>query len=155
MEIKPGIGIGTIHFGMTAEEIAELMQLENHPRDESISASKDGANQLLEFAGHGLAFELYADESFRLCSIGVRGSGYKLFGRDIYGMPKSVVKRHLLRSANEIPKDENYSLRGSSKFECLDYDRLGLLIWLLDGNVTHLDLSVWYEPDNETIIWPA
>jgi len=41
-----------------------------------------------------------------------------------------------------------------SKCECLSQDKLGLMLWFDEGQLSKVHCSYLFEADNETIIWP-
>lgn len=84
MEIKPGIGIGEIKFGITEDELIRLLGKPHYIKyGEYIKDSGDLNRELIYRIV--LSFTFDSEDNYRLCTISVNDSGYKIYGRDIIG----------------------------------------------------------------------
>ncbi|PCK02915.1 MAG: hypothetical protein COA42_21810 [Alteromonadaceae bacterium] len=155
MDIKPGIGLGDIKYGITIEELIQLLgKPDQIDEEECFEGSGEWTRDLLYFS-RGLNFTFDKADDYRLGVITVLGSGYRLLGKELFGLPKDAVKRLLAKATSEISKIEDWTWTEEDSLECLDHDGLGMLFWFHSGYLSEIQCGCLFEADNETVIWPA
>ena len=148
MNILPGIGIGSIKYGIT-----ELELIANLGKPDKV-IEEDEENRELYYAEKNLFFSFCQEDGFRLGMVTISGSGYPIFKKDIFGLSLKSVKVFLAKNTSEIPEYEEHINNNTELTESLNYNSMGILIWFESGSLTEMQCSYLFEPDNETIIWP-
>jgi len=154
MEILSGIGIGSIKYGITETELIELIGRPDKVDESEYILGSGEYHRILWYPNRNVHFTFDQSDNFRLGCITILGRGHKIFNRDIIGLPQSTVKSFLSKYTNEIPKYEEHIIWENEPHECLDYDKLGILLWFDFGNLTEMQCSYLFEQDCETEIWP-
>jgi len=114
MEIKPGIGIGVINFGIAEEELIKLLGKPHYVKcGEYVKGSGDSYRELIYLKGLSLTFD--SGDNYRLGTVSVNDNGYKVYGRDLIGLPINVVKYFMSKQVAEVPKYEDCSSIESPK----------------------------------------
>ena len=154
MIINPGIGIGTIKFGITEKDlIVCLGEPDVVDEEEYIEGSGDWYRELW-YHNSNISFSFDKEENYRLGAIAVVGSGYPLFGKELFNMPLSFVNRFVSKATGEIPKYEDWTSDEQNTLECLTHSGLSIIFWFESGNLSKMDCGVFFKSDNETIDWP-
>jgi hypothetical protein len=154
MQIKPGIGIGSIKFGISESNLIELLGEPDFIDVEEYIEGKGDWHRVLWYIALNLNFTFDKEDGFRLRLISVVGYNHHLYGRDLFGLSKEVVRAYLSKRSEEIPKYENWSSDDSGQLECIDYDSLGMMIWFESNVLTKIESSYLFADDGETILWP-
>ena len=153
MEIKPGIGIGQIKFGISEEELVALLgQPYSIKEGEYVENSGDLNRELIY--QEGLSFTFDSEDDYRLGCISIRNQGHKLFGRDLIGMPIEAVRSFMSKQLSEIPKYEEWSSEESPNHVLLDYDSFDIFLWFNDDLLDEIQFSYLFSEDNNTVKWP-
>ena len=153
MEIKPGIGIGEIKFGITEEELIKLLGKPHRVKCGEYVKNSGDLNLELIYR-KGLSFTFDSEDNFRLCTICVNDNGYKIYGRDIIGLPMNAVKSFMSKQVGEVPKYEDWSSIESPDHILLDYDSLGIFLWFNDDLLDEIQFSYLFYEDDNTVKWP-
>ena len=153
MEIKPGIGIGQIKFGISEEELVTLLGKPHSVEAGEYVENSGDLNRKLIYQ-EGLSFTFDLEDNYRLCCISIRNQGYKLFGRDLIGLPLAIVRSFMSKQLSEIPKYEDWSSEESPNHVLLDYDSLGMLLWFNDDLLDEIQCSYLFFEDDQTVKWP-
>ncbi len=155
MNIQPGTGIGNCKYGISEEELISLLgKPDRIIEDEYVEGQGDWSRELW-YSPRNITFTFNQDDEFRLGGITVMGSGYPLFSKDLFSLSLKFVKSFLSKKVNEIPKYCDHSYLEHSTHECLSFDKLGMLFWFDDDNLSEIQCSYLFEEDNETVIWPT
>ena len=155
MNIIPGIGIGNIQYGITEFELISILgEPDRIDEEEYIEGSGDWHRELW-FSPRNLSFTFNKDDDFRLGTITIMGSGYTLFGNDLFNAPKKLVRQTVSSNSGELLPTEDYSYIENEPHECLNSDLLGIMFWFDSDNLSEMQCSYLFESDNETVIWPA
>jgi hypothetical protein len=153
MDIKPGIGIGQIKFGISEEQLIAILGKPIFVKEgEYIEKSGDYSREL--FYQKDLSFTFDTEDSYRLGLITIRNSGHLLYGRDLIGLPMAFVKSIISKKVSEIPKYKNWSHENALNHISLDYDKLGLCFWFDNDLLDEIQCSYLFHEDGDTVIWP-
>ncbi|MFT4927501.1 MAG: hypothetical protein ACI8WB_003612 [Phenylobacterium sp.] len=154
MNITPGVGVGQAKFGITETDLINLLgKPDIIELEEYIEGAGDWYRELW-YSHRNITFTFNEEDGYRLSSISITGSGYLLFDRDIFGLPKQFVSHFIAKKTYEIAKNEDWTWDEENSFECLDHDGLGIMFWFKSGNLSIIECRYLYEPDEETVIWP-
>ncbi|USD20465.1 hypothetical protein MJO52_15475 [Microbulbifer variabilis] len=153
MNIEPGVGIGEIKYGIFEKDLIRILgNPDRIEKGEYVEGSGDW-HRVLWYSHKNLSFTFDKEDDYRLGVITVMGSGYPLFGKDLFNLPKNTVRDFITKVTNEIPKFEDHSF-DSDPHECLDHNSLGIIFWFDSGDLSEMQCSYLFETDNETVKWP-
>jgi len=154
MNIIPGTGIGSVNFGISEFDlIAALGKSFSIEESEYTQGGGDWYRTLL-FEHLSLSFTFDKEDCDRLTTITVFGPNHLLFGKDLFDLSLSDINRFIAIKTKEIAINEDYSCRENESFECLDHESLAIIFWFKNKRLTKMDCTYFFEPDNETVIWP-
>lgn len=155
IEIKPGVGVGSVYFG------CPLSVIEKHyGKPDIVETGSFGDDLFREYIYelHGVEFRYDKDkdeEDFQLINISIRSMGYSLFGKDLYKWPKAEAVRHVSIHTREIPVYSPLRMEeGVAEYECVEYVRTGISLYFLDGHISSIEVMLNFEDDGDTPIWP-
>jgi hypothetical protein len=154
-EILPGVGLGSIKFGMTREQVKKITgkpdEIEKVPgfdtevNDELESWHYDE----MEFS---LVFD--ADYDWRLVSIAISDPFFSFNGHHIVGMSKTEIIDFLNDMKIEISNIEDVSDLENPDLTLIESDEEGIMIWVAEDEVVEIQILPDVEEDGETLIWP-
>lgn len=154
-QIIPGVGIDSLKFGMTRDEIRNLMgapeEIDNIPDedDKMIDSLESWFYDELELT---LVFD--EDYEWRLVSIALSDEHYTLFGDSIVGRPVPDVIDILKKHKVEITDRVDASDPENPDMEIIESENEGLMIWAMDGEVIEIQIVPEMDEDGSTLIWP-
>jgi hypothetical protein len=154
-DIIPGVGLGTIKFGMTRDEVKNIAgkpdEIENVPGfDEEVNDELESWHyDEYEFS---LVFD--AEYEWRLVSIAVSDPYFLFEGKSIIGMPKNEVMDLLNKANIEISNVEDLSDEETPDLELVESDEAGLMVWFENEEAIEMQILPDVEDDGETLIWP-
>ncbi len=154
MEIVPGIGLGSIKFGISEYELINHIGKPDIIEEEEYIADSGDWHRTLRYIARNLYFIFNKEDNFRLGDITIMCSGFTLFKKDLFGVPIDIVKKVMSKKINEIPKYKDYSWDRTQPHELLEYDGLSMNLWFDSGNLSEIQFSYLFESDGNTIIWP-
>jgi hypothetical protein len=153
MEIKPGIGVGQIKFGMDEQELKKIYGQPALIKEGEYVENSGDLNREWVYS-NGISFTFDKEDDYRLGIISVTKKGFTLFGRDLIGVPFESVRSFMSKQSYEIPKKEDWSSEESPNHVLLDYDSIGLFLWFNDDILDEIQFSYQFLSDNNTIDWP-
>ncbi|MDH5674086.1 MAG: hypothetical protein OEZ06_18155 [Myxococcales bacterium] len=152
MEIKPGIGLGSIRFGFEEGLVTRMLGKPDRVEEaEFVERSGDWYREL-SFGHLSASFRFDKEDDFKLGNITIDGRGHTLFGGDLHGRSRAFVIRFLGAGANELPQLVDRDL--DIDYECLSYKRMGVMLFFHDGCLDEIQYGYLFEPDDNTAIWP-
>jgi len=154
MNIVPGIGVGEIEYGMTEEEVIKHLGKPDKIDEEEYVEGTGDWHRVLWYSPRNVNFTFNKEDDYRLGTITIMGSGYKLFNKELFNAPKSLVRKIVIEHFRELMPIEDYTLLENEPHECLNSDELGIMFWFDSDNLSEMQCGYLYESDNETIIWP-
>jgi hypothetical protein len=154
-EIIPGVGLGTLKFGMTRDEVKKLVgkpdEIENLPGFE------EEVNDELEswhYDEHEFSLVFDADYDWKLVSIAVSDPYFTFHGKNIIGMDKQETLDLLSNLGIEISNEEDLSDEENPDLELIESEDAGLMVWFANDEVIEIQILPDVEEDGETLIWP-
>jgi hypothetical protein len=154
-QIIPGVGIDTLKFGMTKDEVRALMgapeEIDNIPDedDQMIDSLESWFYDELELT---LVFD--EDYDWRLVSIAISDAHYTLFGDPIVGKPLYEVLDILKKHKVEITDRVDASDAETPDMEIIESENEGMMIWAMDGEAIEIQIVPEMDQDGSTLIWP-
>ncbi len=153
VEILPGIGLGKLKFGMTRDEVQEILGKPNH--QEVTHYGEDESDQSDAWEYHPLRLDLSFEEAedWRLVIISVSSEDYTFKGSSLIGLDIDELMEELDLLGISDLEIEDMSSEDNPEQKLISSDLLGLNFWL------HKDIleEIQWGPqfiDDETIKWP-
>lgn len=109
MEIKPGIGVGEVHYGMTEQEVISKLGRPDRVDESEYVEGIGNINRELWYSSRNITFTFDEEDDFRLGVITIMGSSYRLFGKELFGLELEKTKKIVTRESGEIPRFEDWS----------------------------------------------
>lgn len=155
-EINFGTGIGDLRFGMTKDEVKNLMG--NPSEIENIPGIDDEINDdLVSWHYDDNEISLVFDKMYdwRLVSISASDPSFLLHGKSIVGMPLEEFEDFFENLGIEITNSEDLSDEENPDFYLLESEDVGLLVWFDEGAAVEFQILPDVAEDGESIIWPS
>jgi hypothetical protein len=154
-EIQFGEGIDALRFGMTKDEVKNLLgtpdEIENIPGiDEAVN--DDLVSWHYDEKEISLVFDKLYD--WKLVSISASDPYYTLHGKPVVGMPLEEFEEFFENLGIEISNSEDLSDEENPDFYMLESEDVGLLVWFDEGHAVEFQILPDVAEDGETIIWP-
>ena len=154
MKIKPGIGIGPIKYGISEHELITILGFPDKIEEEEHVKDSGDWHRCLWYFPQNLYFTFDKEDGYRLGTITIMGSGYKLFEKELFNATKSLVRKSISTHTNEWLSVEDFTIIEGEPHECMGSDKLGIIFWFDSNNLSEMQCSYLFEPDGNTIIWP-
>lgn len=154
MKIEPGIGLGEIKYGINEDDLISLLGKPDRIEESEYVEGTGNWHRELWYSHRNISFTFDLEDNYRLGLITIMGSGYPLFGKELFGLPQNIVRSFVAKATKEIPKYEDWTWDEDETHECLDHNGLGILFWFNAGCLSEMQCSYLFEEDNETVIWP-
>jgi hypothetical protein len=154
-EIIPGVGLGTLKFGMTRDEVKKLVGKPDEV--ENLPGFEEEVNDELEswhYDEHEFSLVFDADYDWRLVSIAVSDPYFTFHGKNIIGMDRQETLDLLNSLGIVISNEEDLSDDENPNLELIESEDAGLMVWFADDEVIEIQILPDVEEDGETLIWP-
>jgi hypothetical protein len=150
-EIVLGRGIGTLLFGMTKEEIFEIIGMPDEINEQS---DIEGYTwERYEYSFLKCSFSFDPDDEDRLVEMSIENETFHLLHKIRIG----VKKEDLLKVGEEL-KFGKYVINDvrteeDTTHELISYSQVGLNLWLDDGKISAIQIFPLFN-DEDFPIWP-
>lgn len=152
-EIKLGIGLGVLHFGLTQDGVRELLgepdeiELDEIETDDEESQSVSWHYDELDIS---LGFEI--EYQWRLSTISVTDDFYQLAGEALIGLEeKSLMKKLSSLKIDDLVAIDQEDL--DEEQELLISEKSSLFFWLEAGQLLEIQFSPIFD-ENDQPVWP-
>jgi len=152
-EIKAGIGLGVLKFGMTREQVKLIL---GEPEEKDPFYYEEDGNSESEswyYDDLDLALEFDAEEKWRLITIEVNSRDYTFHKLPLIGLSKEELKVLLTNQDVTDWKDEELFIEEAPTRELISSDLLGINFWFEEGVISEIQWGPHFI-DEETIKWP-
>ncbi len=151
-EIEIGVGVGTIKFGMFREEVLEILGL---PTEKEIEKDFDtgDAVETWDYEKYGVSFSFDEEESWKLETITVNSSNFKLNNQSLIGENIEFIQNFIEKENLGDMEFEDYSTPENSKHELIDVDEANMFFWFTNEILTEIQFGVHWNEEDEAI-WP-
>jgi hypothetical protein len=150
-EIKLGIGFSKVKFGMTEEEVIELL---DQPDETEEMRFDDGATAIIYYYDElGISISFESEEDFRLMEISFEDEEFSIKGLLKVGVSKIALPEIFKKLGFSEPEHEKLDDEGYPGKEVYTFDDENLNIWLDDEEVTSIQIGPFWE-DDSIIKWP-
>lgn len=149
--VKPGVGFGPLHFGMTKNEVIEVLGQKPHKEEINTDVVWEYFEFMYPFVDWTdpvLRLTFDSLEDFKLTSIYVSGSQYAI--------ENSRIELFNMKLAEQTPKSlllENIKIESKDNFTFISSDELGLTIRFENNMFNSISLFPCFLNDDE-YQWP-
>ena len=152
-EIKPGIGLGQIKFGMSREEVKSLLGKPNEIIEEAYDEERKDRYDSWEYHELYVDFTFDQENDWRLSGISVYSDEYLLFNEPLIGLDKvELMDQFTALQINDI-EFEDMSSEEAPDHHLFSSDKTQINFWVDLNILIEIQWSPFYL-DDETIKWP-
>ena len=148
--IRPGVGLGTLEFGMSRKQVTELI---GEPNEKEGFAHPDNEEEDFEEIWHydelGLSASFEADSDWLLTGLSVTGEDFLLEETPIIGLTKDGLRAVLDDLDFGELEYEDHSTLENPSHELIYSDLFGMNFWLENGKVTEIQWNPMEPIDGE------
>ncbi|MBD5781552.1 hypothetical protein IEN85_18770 [Pelagicoccus sp. NFK12] len=141
--VEPGIGIGSLTFGATQEQLVAILGEPDRITEDIASGEKSIS---CYYSSKGLSFHFHEENDFRLETIESSDPNVTLFGKTYIGRKRSELLK-------EIKKDERFD-QISEEEDRIEIESLSLNFWIEEDLVSDMQWGVLMSDEAE-ISWPT
>ncbi|MBA9075948.1 hypothetical protein [Rufibacter quisquiliarum] len=147
-EIKLGYGIGDLRFGLTMDDVEEIM---GEPEEIEESDEEDEfEHKAWNYWDTGFSFYFDQEDDYRLSCIETANPNVTLWGKKIFELSQQEVedlfKQHGIQSVEKEKIEDNVT--------CLSYDKEMIDLYFEQGKLLAVNFGVHMD-DNLEVLWPA
>ncbi|MFK5958153.1 MAG: hypothetical protein QM495_04675 [Lutibacter sp.] len=149
-EIKPGVGLGVLKFGMIRTEVKLILGEPSFKDKYSHSDSNNDLTESWEYDDLKLSLSFDEEESWKLIMMSVNSDFYEFEGKSLIGKSE----KDILTSLNiEDSSLEDVSERDGENHKVIEIDEKSINFWFIDGVLDEIQWSPLFI-DDDTINWP-
>ncbi|WP_210462582.1 MULTISPECIES: hypothetical protein [Rufibacter] len=146
-EIKLGYGIGDLHFGLSMDDVEEIM---GEPEEVEESDEEDEfEHKAWNYWDSGFSFYFDKEDDYRLSCIETANPNVTLFGKKIFEMSQQEVED--LFKQNGVQNVEKEKIENN--VTCLSYEREMIDLYFEEGKLLAVNFGVHMD-DNLEVLWP-
>ena len=153
VEIKPGIGLGFLKFGMSREQVKELLGEPTFIDKYSHSDALNDATESWEYDELYLSISFDEAENWKLMMFSVSSDFYELEEASLIGLNE----KKLIDQLDEIDFGNVYvedcSENDDEDLKVIEIDEKSINFWLTNGVLDEIQWSPLFI-DDDTIKWP-
>jgi hypothetical protein len=151
-EIKAGIGLDNIKFGMFKDDVKNILgepdEIDTHTDNED-----EGQTESWHYDEKELSVSFEEIDDMRLFSIAVSGEDYEFNGKKLIGLKKPQLLKELAALNIDDLKEEAWDTDDFTKQELIFSENNSLNFWMEDDELSEIQFGPLFE-DEETINWP-
>lgn len=154
LDIRPGIGLGEVKFGMSREQVETL--LGKPEAKEVVSYSEEDEDEKSDsWEYHGLRIDLSFEEAedWRLVIISVSSEQYLLNGKALIGSDQEELMTELAQLEITDLTVEDLSDEDNPNQKLISSELLGINFWLVEDTLQEIQWGPLFI-DDDTIDWP-
>lgn len=149
-EIKPGVGLGNLKFGMTRAEVKLMLGEPSFIDKYSHTDSDTDLTESWEYDDLELSLSFDEDEKWRLVMMSVTSKHYQLEGISLIGMKEKYLLQQLEKFDLGALDLEETDVDGQ---KVIEVEEQSINFWLMDGELDEIQWSPFFI-DDDTIQWP-
>ncbi|MBC3539496.1 hypothetical protein ACFSC6_18395 [Rufibacter sediminis] len=146
-EIKLGYGIGDLRFGLSMDDVEEIM---GEPEEVEESDEEDEfEHKAWNYWDSGFSFYFDKEDDYRLSCIETANPNVTLFGKKIFEMSQQEVED--LFKQNGVQSVEKEKIENN--VTCLSYEHEMIDLYFEEGKLLAVNFGVHMD-DNLEVLWP-
>ncbi len=152
-EIKAGIGLDDIKFGMEKEEVQSILGDPNEIDTHTDNEEEESKTESWHYDELELSISFEELDSMRLFSIAVSGENYEFKNKKLIGLSKQDLLKELEALKIDDLQTEDWATEDHIKQELIFSENQSINFWMEDGELSEIQWGPLFE-DEETIKWP-
>lgn len=149
-DIKPGIGLGNLKFGMTKAEVKLMLGEPSFIDNYSHSDSDEDLTESWDYEDLELSLSFDEEEDWRLTMMSITSKHYQLEGISLIGMKEKYLLQKLETFDLGSLDLEETEVEGQ---KVIEVEEQSINFWLVDGVLDEIQWSPFFLND-DTIKWP-
>lgn len=152
-DIKQGVGLGEIKFGMTRDQVKAVLGEPDDVDQYSDSDLDDDASESWHYDELEMSLSFDEDADWKLVTIAVSSPNYEFNGKKLIGLGSDELMAELAKlSLGEFETDD-WSSEEIPDHKLVSFPDAQMNFWLEDGELTEIQWGPLFL-DEETIQWP-
>jgi len=152
-DIRPGIGLGSLVFGNTREQVRALLGEPSEVERYALSEFEDDETEAWHYDELFLSLSFDQEHDWKLSSLAVSSDEYTLEGESLVGRKKDeILEEFRKRQWGEPVEDEEIS-REDPRNSLYHVEQGSLSLWFEDDEVTEVQIGPHVR--DEEVIWPG
>lgn len=151
--IQIGIGIGPVKFGMTMEEVAQLIGHPDAVERFSYLEEEDVLAEEWTYSNPDLRLTFNEEEEWRLCRISTYSKEIELCGQSLIGMDRAAFIQSFQESILGEMKMEDLSSVEIPNYQLIYFDKSRVDFWFENDVLMDIEWGPLWQDEN-TIVWP-
>lgn len=152
-QIKLGQGIGDVKFGLETDEVIALLGDPDEVEQDSFSSSDEDVAESWHYDEHEISLSFDEDADWRLVTIAVSSSDFKLNGETIIGKSMVEIKKMIKDQNLGDIEIEDFSDEETPNQKLLSVFKSSINFWFENDILTEVQFGLLWK-DEENPIWP-
>lgn len=152
-EIKLGIGLGPVKFGMSRAEVKLILGEPSNIENFSYSDSDQDLTESWEFEDQGISLSFDEEEKWKLTMISITSKFYELEGKSLIGLNIEDLLEQLYKFNYGDVEVEDCSDDDIFDNKLIDIVEKSISFWLNDDVLDEIQWTPFFI-DEDTIDWP-
>ena len=149
-EIKLGVGLGVLKFGMTRTEVKLILGEPSFIDKYSHSESDNDLTESWEYDDLKLSLSFDEEESWKVTMMSVNSNFYEFEGKSLIGKSEKDILTSLNINDSYL---EDVSERDGENHKVIEIDKKSINFWFIDSVLDEIQWSPLFI-DDDTINWP-
>lgn len=147
--IKPGVGVGSVLFGLSRDEIR--INLGKPELIEKIDYNDGTISETWHYPVEDLTLSFDSDDEYRLTMVIVGAKDAMLGGKRIIGLSESKLSQRIEDLGyGKVVLDDDFEENGRD-YIC---DEDSISFWVSEGHVVSVTVLPWFDETGEIPLWP-
>jgi len=158
-EIKSGIGLGNLKFGMTRDQVHALLgepderEVTEDIDDEGDLNEQEGQSEAWHYDSLDLSMSFDEEDDWRLVILAVSSANYLLHGRSLIGLSMEELVDVLQdMDINDLEQGE-WQIDDEHSQELISSLSMSMNFWIDEGELSDIQWGPHFS-DEDTIQWP-
>lgn len=152
-EIKLGVGLGPIRFGMTKAEVKLILGKPSNAETFSYSDSDEDLTECWDYQDLELSLNFDEEENWKLTMISVTSKFYELEGISLIGLNGEQLLAQLNKLKIGKVEIEDFSEEDVFDNELIEIEDKSLSFWLNNDVLDEIQWTPFFI-DEDTLNWP-
>lgn len=153
-EIKSGEGLGQLKFGMSTNQVKQLLGEPDEVETYSYETEEGELSETWHYDEHELSISFDEEENWKLVSIAISAPEVTFKGQKLIGMKRDELIK-ILEGLEIGPLEfEDWSSAESPNHKLISAEEVEINFWLDDDELSEIQLGPLFDNDDD-IKWPA
>lgn len=151
-EINIGVGFDNVKFGITRDELKEILGKPDEIEKFSYSESEDDLTEVWHYDTHELSASFDEDEDWCLSMLATSSPEFSLGGFKLVGLSKDEVIGKISDLSLGEMIEEDWSTEDSSNHKLLSFDSSSLNLWFDRDHLSEIQWGPLVDDDYDDIM---